>query len=109
MKHKMHSATWILAIALVVSGGSVLGDDYIVEWWTTDGGGDMFSTGGDYELSGTVGQPDASPVMMTGGDFELSGGFWLPVAGGGVPTEPVADWRGVVDGVAEPIEDEPAP
>ncbi len=32
------------------------------------------NNGGDFELSGTIGQPDAG--VMTGGDFELSGGFW---------------------------------
>jgi hypothetical protein len=36
----------------------------------------MWTTGGDFELSGTVGQPDANTTVMTGGDFELSGGFW---------------------------------
>ena len=49
--------------------------DYAVDWRTVDGGGEMWCTGGDFELSGTVGQPDAGAVM-TGGDFELAGGFW---------------------------------
>ncbi|MBU0617025.1 MAG: hypothetical protein KKI02_04860 [Planctomycetes bacterium] len=36
----------------------------------------MFTTGGgDFELSGTIGQPDAGPVM-SGGGFDLTGGFW---------------------------------
>lgn len=35
----------------------------------------MRSTGGDFELSGTIGQPDAG--MMEGGGFTLSGGFWF--------------------------------
>ena len=35
----------------------------------------MWTTGGDFELSGTIGQPDAGTVM-TGGDFQLTGGFW---------------------------------
>ncbi len=42
-------------------------------WNTIDGGGG-FSSGGDFELEGTIGQPDAG--ILTGGDFELSGGFW---------------------------------
>jgi hypothetical protein len=45
---------------------------------TIDGGGIMFSTGGDFELSGTIGQPDAG--VLEGGEFELSGGFWFGVA-----------------------------
>jgi hypothetical protein len=47
--------------------------DLLMNWWTVDGGGDMWTTGGDYELSGTIGQPDASEFVMTGGDFELTG------------------------------------
>lgn len=42
---------------------------------TIDGGGVMRSTGGAFELSGTIGQPDAG--TMSGGAFELNGGFWF--------------------------------
>ena len=45
---------------------------------TIDGGGAMFCTGGAFELSGTIGQPDAGP--MAGGSLELTGGFWFPLA-----------------------------
>src|SRR3990170_6278085 len=47
-----------------------------LSWSTVDGGGGT-STGGGYELSGTIGQPDASSfaMPMTGGSFELVGGF----------------------------------
>jgi len=44
---------------------------------TIDGGGVMRSTGGSYELSGTIGQPDAG--LMSGGAFDLTGGFWFAV------------------------------
>ncbi len=57
---------------------------YDLSWWTVDGGGQMFSTGGGYELGGTIGQPDASVTVMTGGTYSLSGGFWtatLPFPG----------------------------
>ena len=47
--------------------------DYDISWYTIDGGGGI-STEGDYELVGTIGQPDAG--VMSGGDFVLSGGFW---------------------------------
>jgi hypothetical protein len=50
------------------------GADYEIAWWTVDGGGWAFSTGGDYELGGTVGQPDAGE--SSGGDYGLTGGFW---------------------------------
>ena len=53
--------------------------NYSIDWLTIDGGGGT-STGGVYSVSGTIGQPDAGPVM-TGGTFSLQGGFWaLPVA-----------------------------
>ena len=47
--------------------------DYEISWNTIDGGGGR-STGGDFALVGTIGQPDAGE--MEGGDYELSGGFW---------------------------------
>ncbi len=64
----------VVMVLLTVS--TVLGTDYALDWYTIDGGGKMFSTGGDFELSGTVGQPDANTTIMTGGEFELAGGFW---------------------------------
>ncbi len=51
--------------------------NYSIEWSTVDGGGQTFSTGGGFELGGTIGQPDAQVApVMTGGSFELAGGFW---------------------------------
>ena len=47
---------------------------YEINWYTIDGGGEMFTFGGDYELSGTIGQHDAG--TLSGGAFELAGGFW---------------------------------
>ena len=47
---------------------------------TIDGGGVMRSTGGEFELSGTIGQPDAG--VMTGADFQLTGGFWFALDSG---------------------------
>jgi len=46
---------------------------------TIDGGGGT-STGGSYELSGTIGQPDAG--QMSGGSYALTGGFWIPTPPG---------------------------
>ena len=44
-----------------------------LSWNTIDGGGGV-STGGNFKLSGTIGQPDAGP--MGGGGYEIVGGFW---------------------------------
>jgi hypothetical protein len=64
----------IAATATVLAGGLEL------DWCTIDGGGAMWTTGGDLELSGTIAQPDAG-MTMTGDDLELVGGFWTVVAG----------------------------
>ena len=50
---------------------------YDLSWTTIDGGGGT-STGGDYSISGTFGQPDAGEVLI-GSVYELTGGFW-PIA-----------------------------
>ena len=47
---------------------------YTIDWYKFAGGGGT-STGGTYQVSGTIGQPDASGAM-TGGGYSLTGGFW---------------------------------
>ena len=73
------SALGILVTVLIGLVGPAGADDFDLDWWTIDAGGEMWTTGGDYELSGTIGQPDAG-VLMTGGDYELTGGFWAGAA-----------------------------
>lgn len=73
MKRTMVSLTLavlllFVSVALAQSGG------YDLSWFTVDGGGGMWSTGGGYALAGTAGQPDAG--VLAGGDYTLSGGFW---------------------------------
>ncbi len=61
-----------------------------------DGGGVMLSTGGEFELSGTIGQPDAG--TMSNDDLVLTGGFWFPLdrgdcnSDGGVNLFDYGDW-----------------
>jgi len=65
------------AVVLLLIGSSVLaqsGGGYDLTWNTVGGGGYTFSTGGNYSLGGTVGQPDAG--VLTGGSYTLVGGFW---------------------------------
>jgi hypothetical protein len=52
------------------------GGGFDLSWWTIDGGGVTFATGGTFNLGGTAGQPDASSAL-TGGAFSLTGGFWF--------------------------------
>jgi len=68
----------ILGLALLLVAGWSAAAGYEIDWFTVDGGGWMWCAGGDFELSGTIGQPDASTTVMTGGDFALVGGFWTP-------------------------------
>jgi hypothetical protein len=52
-----------------------------LDWYTVDGGGAMWCTGGSLELSATIGQPDTDTAMaMTGGSLSLVGGFWPGVS-----------------------------
>jgi len=61
------------AVMILALAPSAIAQDFAIDWYTVDGGGG-FSAGGDFELEGTAGQPDAG--ILTGGNFELSGGFW---------------------------------
>ncbi len=70
------------------------GGPYDLSWWTIDGGGITFATGGAYNLGGTVGQPDASNAL-TGGPYSLTGGFWFAPAC--IATNGDVDGNGCVD------------
>jgi hypothetical protein len=48
--------------------------NYSIDWHEIAGGGGT-STGATYQVTGTIGQPDASGAM-TGGSYSLTGGFW---------------------------------
>jgi hypothetical protein len=87
-KMKRTSVLLTLAILLLVATGvradadpgavREASDSYEIAWWTADGGGGGASTGGDYTLAGTIGQPDAGE--MESGDYSLTGGFWTALA-----------------------------
>jgi hypothetical protein len=49
------------------------GGPYELSWSTIDGGGGQ-SSGGQYVLTGTIGQPDAA--YSASEQYELLGGFW---------------------------------
>jgi hypothetical protein len=67
----------LLALPLAVHA------QYSIDWFTIDSGGGT-STGGDYSLSGTIGQPEAG-MSITGGEFAMTGGFWPGVQVAGAP------------------------
>ncbi len=61
---------WAVATANAQSGGA-----YVIRKSTMDSGGDRV-VGGEFVLTGTVGQPDAAE--LTGSGYTLAGGFWSP-------------------------------
>jgi hypothetical protein len=63
----------LLLIFVLFSLPAVGYGDYSISWYTIDGGGGQ-SSGGQYKLTGTIGQPDTD--YSTGGNYELLGGFW---------------------------------
>ena len=74
--------TTLLLLALGLVPSLAVAQSYDLSWYTIDGGGATFSTGGTFQLGGTIGQPDASSFStpLSGGTFTLVGGFW-PAAG----------------------------
>ena len=67
-----------IAPATTIDAGQ--GTTYSVDRHTVDGGGGT-SSGGNFEIQGTIGQPDADPLQpSTGGVFEITGGFWPGLA-----------------------------
>lgn len=73
--------SWMLVQgAILASAASTAIAQFEITRSTIDGGGAMNATGGSFELSGTIGQPDAG--VLTGGSFELTGGFWFALDDG---------------------------
>src|ERR1700683_5018613 len=64
----------LATLFLAASALATHAQSYSINWYKIAGGGGV-STNATYQLSGTIGQPDASP-SMTGGNFSLTGGFW---------------------------------
>src|SRR5262245_32831185 len=71
----------IAAASLTASAQS-----YSIDWYTIDGGGGT-SSGGQYTLSGTIGQPDAG--TSSGGSYTLEGGFWSGIYAVQLPGSPI--------------------
>lgn len=78
-----------LALLLGAALATPASAQYSLEWRTVDGGGGRAS-GGAYELSGTLGQPDADLVPQCSADggagcagaaYVLGGGFWAGLVG----------------------------
>lgn len=64
------------ALALGAATPSFAGPPTLALSSNTFSGGGGTSAGGDFHLSGTIGQPDASVGSLVGAAFSLDGGFW---------------------------------
>ena len=67
----------LCAAMAIVGGVRIASADYEIDWYAISGGGGA-STGGPYQVSGTIGQPAAD--AMGGGPYTVQGGFWSLVA-----------------------------
>ncbi len=76
MKNLIPNTTAVLLLALATHAQS-----YSIDWYKVSGGGGA-STGGVFQVTGTIGQHDAGGPM-TGGNYSVTGGFWSLYA---VPT-----------------------
>ncbi len=61
----------ISALALAQSSGG----NFEITKSTIDNGGGT-SSGNEFSVTGTIGQPDANLQLSTGGEFAVAGGFW---------------------------------
>ena len=75
----MRSKLPIIAVSLLFTSALGLaqqsGGEFEITSNTIDSGGGA-SAGGEFSLTGTIGQPDANPQTSAGGEFLLAGGFW---------------------------------
>ena len=64
----------LMTLALTALVSRAQAQTYSIDWYKIAGGGGT-STGATYQVTGTIGQPDASSAM-SGGNYSVTGGFW---------------------------------
>ncbi len=79
---RRETVNWlVITTVIIIVGTQASGEPALnINRFTIDGGGVMQAVGGMYELSSTIGQPDAG--VSTGGDYQMSAAFWFPVPPG---------------------------
>lgn len=78
MHNRRHIIVAVVLVLLIVLVSAVTvqaqPSEYSVPRWTVDTGGGR-SSGGQYNLDGIAGQPDAA--VLSSDKYTLSGGFWV--------------------------------
>jgi len=69
---------WVTCCVFALLSVTTIGQEYEITRATIDGGGVIHSAGGGFELSGTVGQPDAATTNDA--TFAVTGGLWFGLA-----------------------------
>ncbi len=92
IKHSFSIALAALAFSVTASA------QFNINWFSIDGGGGTLA-GGQFVVSGTIGQPDAAPVLA-GGPFTLEPGFWTGVTLLQTPGAPVLKIKLIGGGLA---------
>jgi len=67
---------------LMLVASTVFAQNYQIDWYVIGSGGGT-SQSASYQLSGTIGQPDAA--TLSGGRYQLEGGFWNETSGATLP------------------------
>ena len=82
--------SWLGVSAVILLFGLSLAQaqSYSIDWYKIAGGGGT-SSNGQYTISGTIGQHDATANgALTGGNYSLTGGFWALISVLQTPREP---------------------
>jgi hypothetical protein len=87
---KLGVGRWQIGLFLFVLLHSVFSlhaQSYSIDWYKVASGGGT-STNGQYSVTGTIGQPDASGAMSSG-QYSVTGGFWSLIQVAQTPGAPL--------------------
>jgi hypothetical protein len=90
-----HLSFALVQLLTLIGSATLYAQPYSIDWFTIDGGGGVSSNSQpstiNYQLSGTIGQPDAG--KLSGGSYTLDGGFWGILAAVQSPGAPLLTIR----------------
>ncbi len=72
---------WTAVVSSFLAGAAVplSAQSLDLSWHTIDGGSEIWSSGGNYQIGSTIGQPDVG--TMIGDPYTFTGGFWPACTG----------------------------